>query len=109
MTLERMNMNDEPAMRWFKLTALILVALPMFFVLIFHFSERQTREWLGTGFDTDVELLEVPHHGGAVERHRRADAWNHRVETGDLAAVEVHRWPVGRGANRACADQGCQH
>jgi RsiW-degrading membrane proteinase PrsW (M82 family) len=40
-------------------TALILVALPVFFVLIFRLSERRTREWLGTGFDTDAELLEV--------------------------------------------------
>jgi hypothetical protein len=39
-------------------TVLILVVLPVFFVAIFHFSETRTREWLGTGFDTDAELLE---------------------------------------------------
>ncbi len=40
-------------------TALLLVALPVFFVAVFHISERRTREWLGTGFDTDAELLTV--------------------------------------------------
>ena len=39
-------------------TVLILVVLPVFFVTVFHFSETRTREWLGTGFDTDAELLE---------------------------------------------------
>ena len=39
-------------------TVLILVVLPVFFVAVFHFSETRTREWLGTGFDTDAELLE---------------------------------------------------
>ena len=40
-------------------TVLILVALPVFFIVVFQISERRTREWLGTGFDTDAELLEV--------------------------------------------------
>jgi RsiW-degrading membrane proteinase PrsW (M82 family) len=40
-------------------TALILVALPVFFLVVFRLSEGRTREWLGTGFDTDAELLEV--------------------------------------------------
>jgi len=40
-------------------TALILVALPAFFLVVFRLSEGRTREWLGTGFDTDAELLEV--------------------------------------------------
>ena len=39
-------------------TVLILVVLPVFFVAVFHFSETRTREWLGTGFDTDAELIE---------------------------------------------------
>ncbi len=38
-------------------TVLILVVLPVFFVAVFHFSEIRTRDWLGTGFDTDAELL----------------------------------------------------
>jgi RsiW-degrading membrane proteinase PrsW (M82 family) len=40
-------------------TVLILCVLPVFFVAIFHFSEIRTRDWLGTGFDTDAELLET--------------------------------------------------
>ncbi len=40
-------------------TVLILLALPAFFVLVFQLSERRTRDWLGTGFDTDAELLEI--------------------------------------------------
>jgi hypothetical protein len=48
-------------------TALILVVLPIFFVGVFHISETQTREWLGTGFDTDAELLEVIRAGHASD------------------------------------------
>ena len=38
-------------------TVLLLLVLPVFFVLIFQISEHRTRDWLGTGFDTDAELL----------------------------------------------------
>lgn len=48
-------------------TMLILVVLPAFFVAVFHFSESRTREWLGTGFDTDAELLEAIHAGQASD------------------------------------------
>mgnify|MGYP001826663232 FL=1 len=48
-------------------TALILVVLPVFFVGVFHFSETRTRDWLGTGFDTDSELLEILHAGQLSE------------------------------------------
>jgi hypothetical protein len=48
-------------------TALILVALPVFFLAIFQLSERRTREWLGTGFDTDAELLAVISSGGVSD------------------------------------------
>jgi RsiW-degrading membrane proteinase PrsW (M82 family) len=44
-------------------TALILVVLPAFFVGVFHFSETRTKNWLGTGFDTDAELLETVRAG----------------------------------------------
>jgi RsiW-degrading membrane proteinase PrsW (M82 family) len=47
-------------------TALILVVLPVFFVGVFHLSESRTREWLGTGFDTDAELLEAIAAGRAA-------------------------------------------
>ena len=48
-------------------TVLILVVLPVFFVAVFHFSETRTREWLGTGFDTDSELLETITAGKASD------------------------------------------
>jgi len=48
-------------------TVLILVVLPAFFVAVFHFSETRTREWLGTGFDTDSELLETITAGRASD------------------------------------------
>jgi len=48
-------------------TVLILVVLPFFFVTVFHFSESRTREWLGTGFDTDSELLEMISAGRASD------------------------------------------
>lgn len=48
-------------------TVLILVVLPVFFVAVFHFSEIRTRDWLGTGFDTDSELLETITAGRASD------------------------------------------
>jgi RsiW-degrading membrane proteinase PrsW (M82 family) len=48
-------------------TVLILVVLPVFFVAVFHLSEARTREWLGTGFDTDAELLESIRAGHASD------------------------------------------
>ena len=48
-------------------TVLILVVLPGFFVAVFHFSETRTREWLGIGFDTDSELLEIITAGRASD------------------------------------------
>jgi RsiW-degrading membrane proteinase PrsW (M82 family) len=48
-------------------TVLILVVLPVFFVAVFHFSETRTRDWLGTGFDTDSELLEIITAGRASD------------------------------------------
>jgi RsiW-degrading membrane proteinase PrsW (M82 family) len=38
---------------------LMLAVLPVFFVAVFHISEIRTRDWLGVGFDTDAELLEL--------------------------------------------------
>lgn len=48
-------------------TAVLLVALPAFFVVVFQISERRTRDWLGTGFDTDAELLAVIASGGVSD------------------------------------------
>ena len=44
-------------------TVLLLVALPLLFLLVFRLGERSTRSWLGTGFDTDSELLQLVHSG----------------------------------------------
>lgn len=40
-------------------TALIVLVLPSIMVVLFQKSERETRTWLGTGFDVDQELLRV--------------------------------------------------
>ena len=48
-------------------TLLLLVVLPLVFVLVFRASEEATRDWLGTGFDSDQELLELIHGGQVVE------------------------------------------
>jgi RsiW-degrading membrane proteinase PrsW (M82 family) len=48
-------------------TVLILAVLPVFFITVFHLSERGTRDWLGVGFDTDAELLEIIGQGRVTE------------------------------------------
>ena len=44
-------------------TVVLLVVIPVFFVAVFHLSELRTRDWLGAGFDSDQELLELIHSG----------------------------------------------
>jgi RsiW-degrading membrane proteinase PrsW (M82 family) len=39
-------------------TSLLLLVLPLLVFAVFERSERATRDWLGTGFDGDVERLE---------------------------------------------------
>jgi hypothetical protein len=39
-------------------SAVLLIGFPLLVYVVFDQSERATREWLGTGFDTDAELLE---------------------------------------------------
>lgn len=46
-------------------TALLLVLLPAFFGVVFAKSEERVRSWLGTGFDTDQELLAMIQAGRA--------------------------------------------
>jgi RsiW-degrading membrane proteinase PrsW (M82 family) len=41
------------------LTAAQLLVLPLLIMLVFNRSEEFTRRWLGVGFDTDQELLEL--------------------------------------------------
>jgi RsiW-degrading membrane proteinase PrsW (M82 family) len=40
-------------------TLVILVVLPLLIVVVFHRSERATRDWLGEGWQADVDLLEA--------------------------------------------------
>lgn len=44
-------------------TALIVLVFPWLCILVFQQSEQQTRAWLGTGFDTDQELLRAMRAG----------------------------------------------
>jgi protease PrsW len=44
-------------------TALIVLVFPYITMFLFQQSERETRSWLGTGFDTDQELLRVMRAG----------------------------------------------
>jgi RsiW-degrading membrane proteinase PrsW (M82 family) len=44
-------------------TALIVLVFPYFFMYLFQKSERETRGWVGAGFDTDQELLRVMRAG----------------------------------------------
>jgi RsiW-degrading membrane proteinase PrsW (M82 family) len=44
-------------------TALILLVFPYIVMFLFQRSERETRSWLGNGFDTDQELLRVMRAG----------------------------------------------
>ena len=44
-------------------TALILLVFPYIVMFLFQKSERETRSWIGTGFDTDQELLRVMRAG----------------------------------------------
>lgn len=46
---------------------LLLVGLPIVFALVFRSSQRATRSWLGVGFDTDSELLELMGSGRIAE------------------------------------------
>jgi RsiW-degrading membrane proteinase PrsW (M82 family) len=44
-------------------TALIVLVVPYVSVAVFQRSERETKAWVGTGFDTDVELMRVMRSG----------------------------------------------
>jgi hypothetical protein len=44
-------------------TALIVLVVPFLSVIVFQRSERETKAWVGTGFDTHVELLRVVRSG----------------------------------------------
>jgi protease PrsW len=48
-------------------TLAILILLPLAMVFVFRQSERSTREWLGVGFDTDRDLLEMTTTGNLLD------------------------------------------
>ena len=48
-------------------TVLLLVTLPPILIGVFHQSEKATRDWLGVGFDADMELLELITTGNLTE------------------------------------------
>jgi protease PrsW len=47
--------------------AVLLVALPLLVIAVFERSERSTRDWLGVGLDTDLDLVETIVSGQALE------------------------------------------
>lgn len=48
-------------------TVAILILLPAVMVFVFSQSERSTRQWLGVGFDTDRDLLEMTTTGNLMD------------------------------------------
>lgn len=48
-------------------TALIVLVFPYIVIFLFQKSEKETRSWLGTGFDTDQELLRVMNAGSVSD------------------------------------------
>ena len=48
-------------------TALIVLVFPYLSVAVFQYSERETTAWVGTGFDSDQELLKAVHEGHVGE------------------------------------------
>jgi protease PrsW len=59
-------------------TAVILLALPLLMIVVFERSERATRHWLGVGFDTDREVLEMLSSGDL--RETRIGAYLHSLQ-----------------------------
>ncbi len=57
----------------FLAAAVLLVVLPALVVLVFEASEKATHEWLGAGFDLDLELLKLVLSG--VFPHTRLGAY----------------------------------
>jgi len=49
------------------ITLCFVSGLPLVIIFVFELSEQATRKWLGVGFDTDVDLLEVITTGDILE------------------------------------------
>jgi RsiW-degrading membrane proteinase PrsW (M82 family) len=60
-------------------TLAILILLPLVLALVFNRSERGTRNWLGVGFDSDRDLLEMITTGTLAET--RIGVYLHSLET----------------------------
>jgi protease PrsW len=60
-------------------TLAILILLPVILVVVFTRSEKGTRNWLGVGFDSDRELLEMITTGTLAET--RIGMYLHSLET----------------------------
>ena len=50
-------------------TAVLVIFLPVFMMAAFRQSEASTRQWLGVGLDTDVELMQALTDGSFSESH----------------------------------------
>ena len=48
-------------------TLSVMIAVPLLMTAAFQRSEIATRDWLGTGFDSDVQMLELINAGGIAE------------------------------------------
>lgn len=48
-------------------TLTVMIAVPLLMTVAFQRSETATRDWLGTGFDSDVQMLELINAGGIAE------------------------------------------
>ena len=45
----------------------LLIGLPLIMIIVFQQSEKATRKWLGVGFDTDAEILDMITTGNITE------------------------------------------
>lgn len=51
------------------MTVMLLVVMPALVLIVFHRSERATREWLGAGLDLDLELLHTLRSDAFTQTH----------------------------------------
>lgn len=68
-------------------TVMLIIILPVIILLVFQRSEDATRHWLGVGFDTDQELLDLIESGNLAES--RVGKYLHALKTnfpGELVA-----------------------
>jgi RsiW-degrading membrane proteinase PrsW (M82 family) len=77
-------------------TAFLLLAMPLLLFTVFERSERATRDWLGTGLDLDVELLDQITSGEVVDTrigryiHSLKERFPGEVVADMLCLLEIH-------------------